>query len=327
MNLNRRHALARLSGLAAALAAGPALAQSYPSKPITLVVSYPAGGDTDAMARLFAEKLAGRLGQPVVVDNRPGASGTIGNAWVAKAAPDGHTLLLTPSTFSIAPLLIKSGAGSAYDPLNDFTPIVQTGVQPLFLVAHPSLGAKDLRQLVAAAKGGKALAYASPGSGSPMHILGELFNRAAQVQISHVPYRGVAPAVNDLLGGHVPLAWMTYGPVAPYLSNGKLVALAVADRQRSRLAPGVPTLAELGYKEVEVGAWQGLMGPRGLPPEIAKRLNTEFNEILKIPEVAGRMQTFGALPTGGPATRLAQVNAADHARFGQLIKSFGIQAD
>ena len=327
MNLNRRHALARLSGLAAALAAGPALAQSYPSKPITLVVSYPAGGDTDAMARLFAEKLAGRLGQPVLVDNRPGASGTIGNAWVAKAPPDGHTLLLTPSTFSIAPLLIKSGAGSSYDPLNDFTPIVQTGVQPLFLVAHPSLGAKDLRQLVAAAKGGKALAYASPGSGSPMHILGELFNKAAQLQISHVPYRGVAPAVNDLLGGHVPLAWMTYGPVAPYLSNGKLVALAVAERQRSRLAPSVPTLAELGYKDVEVSAWQGLMAPRGLPPEIAQRLNTELNEILRMPEVAGRMQTFGALPTGGPASRLAQANATDHARFGQLIKSFGIQAD
>ncbi|WP_137896255.1 tripartite tricarboxylate transporter substrate binding protein [Ramlibacter sp. 2FC] len=327
MNPNRRHALARLAGLAAALAAGPALAQNYPSKPITLVVSYPAGGDTDAMARLFAEKLAGRLGQPVVVDNRPGASGTIGNAWVAKAAPDGHTLLLTPSTFSIAPLLIKSGAASAYDPLNDFTPIVQTGVQPLFLVAHPGLGVKDLRQLVAAAKGGKALAYASPGSGSPMHILGELFNKAAQVQISHVPYRGVAPAVNDLLGGHVPLAWMTYGPVAPYLSNGKLLALAVAERQRSKLAPGVPTLAELGVKDVEVSAWQGLMAPRGLPPEIAKRLNTEFNEILRIPEVAGRMQTFGALPTGGPASRLAQANAADHARYGQLIKSFGIQAD
>jgi tripartite-type tricarboxylate transporter receptor subunit TctC len=324
MNILRRRVLAAAcAGLA--LAAAPAFAQSWPSKPVTIVVSYPAGGDTDAMARLFAEKLQARLGQPVVVDNKPGASGIIGNAYVAKAQPDGYTLLLTPSTFSIATLVVKTGGSNQYDVLNDFTPIVLTGTQPLFLVSGAG-GAKDLRELLASAKT-KPLSYASPGSGSPMHILGELFNKAAGVKFSHVPYRGVAPAVNDVLGGHIPLTFVTWGPVAPHITGGKMTALAVADSARSPLAPNVPTLAELGVKGVEVTAWQGLMGPKGLPPDIVRTLNAHMNEILKMPDVAAKMQTFGAIPAGGDPARLARTNAADHARYGKIIKDFGIQAD
>jgi tripartite-type tricarboxylate transporter receptor subunit TctC len=265
------------------------------------------------------------LGQPVVVDNKPGASGIIGNAHVAKAQPDGYTLLLTPSTFSIATLVVKTGGANSYDVLNDFTPIVLTGTQPLFLVSGAG-GAKDLRELLATAKT-KPLSYASPGSGSPMHILGELFNKAAGVKVSHVPYRGVAPAVNDVLGGHIPLTFVTWGPVAPHIAGGKMAALAVADNARSPLAPNVPTLAELGVKGVEVTAWQGLMGPKGLPADIVRTLNTHMNEILKMPDVAAKMQTFGAIPAGGEPARLARTNAADHARFGRIIKDFGIQAD
>jgi tripartite-type tricarboxylate transporter receptor subunit TctC len=324
MNILRRRVLAAAcAGLA--LAAAPAFAQSWPTKPVTIVVSYPAGGDTDAMARLFAEKLQARLGQPVVVDNKPGASGIIGNAYVAKAQPDGYTLLLTPSTFSIATLVVKTGGANSYDVLNDFTPIVLTGTQPLFLVSGAG-GAKDLRELLATAKT-KPLSYASPGSGSPMHILGELFNKAAGVKVSHVPYRGVAPAVNDVLGGHIPLTFVTWGPVAPHIAGGKMTALAVADSARSPLAPNVPTLAELGVKGVEVTAWQGLMAPKGLPADIVRTLNTHMNEILKMPDVAAKMQTFGAIPAGGDPARLARTNAADHARFGKIIKDFGIQAD
>lgn len=324
MNITRRRALAAAcAGIA--LAAAPAFAQSWPTKPVTIVVSYPAGGDTDAMARLFAEKLQARLGQPVVVDNKPGASGIIGNAHVAKAQPDGYTLLLTPSTFSIATLVVKTSGANSYDVLNDFTPIVLTGTQPLFLVSGAG-GAKDLRELLATAKS-KPLSYASPGSGSPMHILGELFNKAAGVKVSHVPYRGVAPAVNDVLGGHIPLTFVTWGPVAPHIAGGKMTALAVADNARSPLAPNVPTLAELGVKGVEVTAWQGLMGPKGLPADIVRTLNTHMNEILKMPDVAAKMQTFGAIPAGGEPARLARTNAADHARFGRIIKDFGIQAD
>ncbi|BEP36098.1 tripartite tricarboxylate transporter substrate binding protein [Variovorax sp. V59] len=327
MPSTRRQAIATALALAAACATGLARADSYPSKPITLVVAYPAGGDTDALARLFAEKLSARVGQPVVVDNRPGASGIIGSAYVSKAQPDGYTLLLAPSTFSIAQLVLKKGGTSGYDVLNGFTPIVQTGSLPLFLVASSASGLASVKDLAAAAKAGKPLTYASPGSGSPMHILGEMFNRAAGVNLAHVPYKGVAPAVNDVLGGHVPATFITLGPVAPYLANGKMLPLAVASRERSALAPKVPTLLELGYKDVEVTAWNGLWGPRNLPPEIVKTLNGHFNEILKMPDIVSRMAVLGTTPVGGGADVLGKINAADFERFGKVIKELGIQAD
>lgn len=325
MTFTRRHALAALS-LAAALPAA-AWAQAYPSKQITLVVAYPAGGDTDALARVFAEKLSARLHQPVVVDNRPGASGVIGSAYVSRAPADGYTLLLAPSTLAIAQLVLKTPPSAGYDAAQGFTPIVQTGAQPLFLVAGASVSAKKLPALVSAAKSGQELAYTSPGSGSPMHILGEMFNRQAAVNFRHIPYRGVAPAVNDVLGGHVPLTWMTLGPVAPYLANGKMTLLAVADRQRSALAPDVPTLKELGYGGVEVGAWNGLFGPRGLSADLTAALNAHFNQILRMPEVIERMASLGVLPVGGAPAVLAQTHAADLDRFSRIIKDLGIQAD
>ena len=327
MKQTRRLAIAAAISMAAACASGLAwAADGYPAKQITLVVAYPAGGDTDALARLFAEKLSARVGQTVLVDNRPGASGIIGSAYVSKAAPDGYTLLLAPSTFSIAQLVLKTN-GSGYDVLNGFTPIVQTGSQPLFLVAGGNSGLSTLKDAVAAAKGGKSLSYASPGSGSPMHILGEMFARASGASLAHVPYKGVAPAINDVLGGHVPVTFVTLGPVAPYLAGGKLRPLAVASAQRSPLAPNVPTLAEQGYKDVEVTAWNGLWGPRNLPPEIVKTLNGHFNEILKMPEIVSRMAVLGTTPVGGDADVLGKTNAADYARFGKVIKELGIQAD
>jgi tripartite-type tricarboxylate transporter receptor subunit TctC len=326
MKFSRRSALSMAACLFC-LATLPAQAQTYPAKPITIVVAYPAGGDTDAMARLFAEKLSTRLGQPVVIDNRPGASGVIGSSFVAKAPADGYTLLLAPSTFSIAQLVLKTGSGSGYDVLNGFTPIVQTGVQPLFLVAGSGVAAKSTKQLVESAKSDQSLSYASPGSGSPMHILGEMFNKAAGVNIRHVPYKGVAPAVNDVLGGHLPLTYITYGPVAPHVQNGKMSLLGVASSARTPLAPNVPTLQEQGYKGVEVTAWNGLFGPKGLPPEIVKTLNSHFNDILKMPDVAAKMAVLGALPAGGAPEALAKTNAADFERFGRVIKELGIQAD
>lgn len=321
----RRHALALALCAAALGAANPSWAQVWPTKPITLVVAYPAGGDTDALARLFAEKLSTRVGQPVLVDNKPGASGVIGSSFVSKAAPDGYTMLVAPSTFSIAQMVLKTGSG--YDVVNGFTPIIQTAMMPLFIVSGPASGAKSLKELVATSKGNAALSYASPGSGSPMHILGEMFNKSAGLSIRHVPYKGVAPAINDVLGGHVPLTVVTYGPIAPYLSSGKIVPLAVADRTRSPLAPNVPTLAELGYKDIEVVAWNGIFGPKGMAPETVKMLNAHFNEILKMPEVAAKMAVFGALPLGGAPDTLAKTNAADFERFGRVIKDLGIQAD
>ena len=321
----RRQVVISAALLAAAQMSGSALAQAYPSKPITIVVAYPAGGDTDAMARLYAEKLGQRLGQPVVVDNRPGASGTIGTVHVAKAAPDGYTLLLAPNTFAIAQFVLKTNAGSSYDVLGGFTPIVQTSVQPMFVAASQGSGIKDIKTLASQGKR-DGLTYASPGSGSPMHILGEMFNKAAGTKLSHIPYKGVAPAVNDLIGGHVPTTFMTWGPIAPY-AGGKVNVLAVADAQRSPLAPNVPTLAEQGVKDVEVSAWQGLFGPKGMKPETVKLLNTHLNEILKMPDVVGKMAAFGALPAGGEPARLEKTSAADYNRFGKLIKDLDIRAD
>jgi tripartite-type tricarboxylate transporter receptor subunit TctC len=332
LNTTRRYAMAALANAAALVVAttfaGPASAQSnYPTKGITIVVSYPAGGDTDALARLYAERLATKFGQTVVVENKPGASGTIGNSFVAKSAPDGHTLLFTPNTISIATLVLKSGTGATYDAINDFTPIIQVGSQSLFLVATASSGITSVKELVAAVKGGKLGTYASPGSGSPMHILGELFNNAAGIKIAQVPYRGTAPAVVDMLGGHVPFMYTTLGSVAQHVASGKMVLIAVADAQRSTLAPNVPTLAESGYGDVVVGAWQGLMGPKGMPADVTSKLNAAMNEILKMPDVVARMTTLATIPVGGDGAVLGRINAVDHNRYAKVIKDFGIQAD
>ncbi|MBO9649134.1 MAG: tripartite tricarboxylate transporter substrate binding protein [Variovorax sp.] len=324
MKQTRRQALTLALSLAAATAAGPLWAQSYPSKPITIVVAYPAGGDTDALVRLYAEKLQARIGQPVVIDNKPGASGVIGSSFVSKAPADGYTLLFAPSTFSIAQLVLKTGSGG-YDVLNGFTPVIQTGTLPLALVANSASGIKSFKDISAAKS--QSLTYASPGSGSPMHILGEMVNKSTGLKLAHVPYKGVAPAINDVLGGHVPLTYITLGPVAPYLQGGKLTVLAIADSKRSPLAPNVPTFQELGVKDVEVTAWHGLFGPKGLPPEVVKTLNAHFNEIIKMPDVVARMETLGALPLGGTPETLAKTNASDFARFGRIIKELGIQAD
>ncbi|MFT3718504.1 Bug family tripartite tricarboxylate transporter substrate binding protein [Pseudorhodoferax sp.] len=322
-----RRQLLTLSAAALLASTGSAtFAQTWPTKPITIVVAYPAGGDADAMARLYADKLGTRLGQPVVVDNRPGASGTIGSSHVAKAAPDGYTLLLAPNTFSFAQFVLKTSGASSYDVLHGFAPIVQTAMQPMFVAVAGTSGIKDLNGLVAQSRS-QNLTYATPGSGSPMHILGEMFNRAAGTKIAHVPYKGVAPAVNDLLGGHVPVTFMTLGPIAPYLSSGKVIALAVTDRQRSPLAPQVPTLAELGIRDVNVSAWQGLFAPKGTPASIVQSLNAHMNAILQMPDVVEKMAAFGALPAGGDSARLEKTNAADHERFGRIIKELGIQPD
>ncbi|HET9643403.1 MAG TPA: tripartite tricarboxylate transporter substrate-binding protein, partial [Burkholderiaceae bacterium] len=272
----------------------PGLALSiFNGGPITIVVAYPSGGDVDAMARTYAEKLAGRLGRPVIVDNRPGASGTIGSAAVARAKPDGTTLLLAPSTFAIAQQVLKVGPNIAHDVVRDFTPIIKTGSIPLLLVTAQSSGIKDLRQLVTLARSGKPLTYGTPGAGSPMHIAGELFNSAAGIRIIHVPYRGLAPLLNEVLGGHVSVGWMTTGAAAEHVASGRLVPLAVAERKRTKLLPQVPTFAELRYHEVEVTAWMGLLGPKGMQADAASALNRDFDDILRLPDVQAKMSAMG----------------------------------
>lgn len=323
----RRHVMTAALA-AASLAVLPAWAEGdYPAKPVTVVVSYPPGGDTDAIARLFADKLGQRLKQTVLVDNKPGAGGTIGNGFVGRAAPDGYTLLFTPNPFTTAPLVMKLSGAAAYDVLGGYQAVINTATQPLILVANPGVGVKTLPELVAAAKAGRSVNYASPGAGSPMHIAGEWLNKAAGVKFLHVPYRGVGPSVTDVVAGHVDTAWVTIGAVRQYLSAGKLVPLAIGDAKRSALAPNVPTLVELGYKDVVVGAWNGFFAPKGTPAPVVKLLNEQLNAILKEPEVRDKLAVFGALPAGGAPEVLTQLNQREYAVMGKAIRELGISAE
>lgn len=316
--------------LAASLAAlgftSATWAQAYPSKPVTIVVPFSAGAGMDLIARLFAEKLAPRLGQPVVVDNRAGASGIIGNRFVAKAPADGYTLLLAGNSLSFAQLVLKVPPNAGYDPMNDFTPIIEVGRTPVFLAAGASSGVKTFNEAVMAAKSRK-MNYGSAGTGSINHIIGEAVNKATGVNFIHVPYKGTAPAVADVLGGHIPFAYVALSTIKPYLPSGKLVALAVTSRERTQLAPDVPSLYELGYKGVDLDSWYGLFGPKGMPPAVVKTLNEHLNEILKMPDVIERMAAQGTSPVGGSPERLGKLNAVDAERWSKLIKELGIQSD
>ena len=328
MHPHRRQLALGALALACGLAFAPARAQTaYPAKPITIVVSYPPGSDTDSIARMLAERLSQRLNQAVIVDNKPGAGGTIGNSFVSRAAPDGYTLLFTPNPFTTAPMVLRLSPASSYDVLHGFEPIIQIATQPLVLVAHPGVGAKSVPELVALARSGKALTYASPGAGSPMRIVGEWLNRAAGVKITHVPYRGVAPSVNDVVAGHVHTAWVTLGVVSQYTQQKRLLPLAIGDATRSPLAPDVPTLAESGYKDVVVGAWNGFFAPKGTPAGVVRLLNGHLNEIIKSSEVASKLATFGAIPVGGSSDVLAKTNATEFEVMGRLIKDLAITAD
>jgi tripartite-type tricarboxylate transporter receptor subunit TctC len=328
MPISRRPIALAAVVLACGAASLPAAAQAgYPWKPITFVVSYPPGSDTDSIARMLAERLSQRVGQAVIVENKPGAGGTIGNNAVGRAAPDGYTVLFTPNPFTTAPLVLRLSPAASYDVLHGFEPIIKIATQPLVLVAHPGTGLKTVPEMVAAAKSGKPLTYATPGAGSPMHIVAEWLNRSAAVKITHVPYRGVAPSVNDVVAGHVSTAWVTLGVVAQYTGTHRLVPLAIGDAKRSPLAPDVPTLVEQGYKDVVVGAWNGFFAPKGTPAGVVTSLNRHFNEILKSPEVVAKLATFGALPEGGAPEVLAKTNAAEYESMGRLIKELAITAD
>lgn len=328
MHPHRRQLALGALALACGLAFAPAHAQpAYPAKPISIVVSYPPGSDTDSIARMLAERLSQRLNQAVIVDNKPGAGGTLGNSFVGRAAPDGYTLLFTPNPFTTAPMVLRLSPSSSYDVLHGFEPVIQIATQPLVLVAHPGVGAKSVPALVGLARSGKSLTYATPGAGSPMHIVGEWLNRAAGVKFTHVPYRGVAPSVNDVVAGHVDTAWVTLGVVSQYTQQKRLLPLAIGDAARSPLAPEVPTLTELGFKDVVVGAWNGFFAPKGTPPDVVRLLNGHLNEIIKSPEVVSKLATFGALPVGGAPDVLAKTNATEYQVMGKLIKELAITAD
>ncbi|HET7164833.1 MAG TPA: tripartite tricarboxylate transporter substrate binding protein [Pseudolabrys sp.] len=301
-------------------------ADDYPTRPITLIVPFPPGGSTTVMARNVADKMSATLGQPVVVENRGGAGGTIGTRSVAKAAPDGYTILLSyTATMAIAPSI---NVNAGYDPRKDFVPIGMIGFAPNVLVVHPSLPVRSIAELIAYAKAAPApVQYGSPGVGTVNHLAGEYLASEAGVKLQHVPYKGNGPAMGDLLGGHIP---MMFVPIPVALGNvkaGTLRGLAITTAKRSGLLPDLPTLAESGVPGFDVALRYGLMAPTGTPPAVIARLNKELNAALATEDVKQRLATEGAeaLP-GTPEAYAADVDA-DEKRWSGLVKKLGIKVE
>ncbi|MDX3905114.1 MAG: tripartite tricarboxylate transporter substrate binding protein [Pigmentiphaga sp.] len=321
MSLSRRYLAALVAALGLAAPMLTQAADSYPNKLIKLVVAWPAGGDTDALARLYAEQLSKRLGQNVVVENRAGAAGSIGTNQVARAAPDGYTLLFTPNTHPIVPHVLPTGV--PYHAVDDFTPIINTGTSPFAIAASNESGITSIKQFVDQVKAGKNISYGTPGAGTPMHVVGEMLLHAAGIQSTAAHYRGNAPLTTDVLGGHIPIAVVTPGVIFQHLEANKLKALAVTSSERTPVLPGVPTLQELGY-DITLNAWWGVFAPKGTPAGIVNKLNAALNEGLKDPKVLKQMEDMGVIPAGGSAERMAELNASDFKLYQQSVKQFGI---
>jgi tripartite-type tricarboxylate transporter receptor subunit TctC len=313
-----------LGVLAAALApAGQSLAQSQHT--IHLTVPFTAGTGPDLLARILGEELRQRWDQPVIVENKPGASGNIGTQAAARAAPDGQTLLVTVNTFVMNASLYRA---IPYDPETSFVPIVEIATGVLALVVHPSLNVGTLAELLALARAKPGeINYASPGRGTPQHLAMELLKLTEQVDLTHIPYAGSAGAVNNLAGGHVSAMFLPIHTALPLVESGNIRILAVGSRTRAHQAPQVPTLAELGVADFDVDLWYAVLAPADTPKEIVDRYNAVFNEILAQPATRASLDKQGLVAQGGPPARLAELIARDRPRWAKVVKDAEISAE
>jgi tripartite-type tricarboxylate transporter receptor subunit TctC len=311
--------------LAAFLCVSSALGQSYPSRPIRIVVPYPPGGFNDTLGRTLAAKFTEAWGQPAVVENKPGANTVIGTDYVAKSPPDGYTLLVVAFPFAVTPSLLKN---MPYDTVKDFAPIAWAAVSPNALVVNPSLPVKTVAELVALAKAKPGtLSYASTGNGSSNHISMELFKSLAGVDIVHIPYKGSGPAVTDLLGGQVQLMFDNAPNVMPQVKAGKLRALGMSGAKRSSFAPDIPTIAESGVPGYEVAVWFGLVAPAATPREVVMKLNAEVLRILAMPDVRERFQSQGVEPVGSTPEQFGEHIRGQMVKWAKVVKDAGVQAE
>jgi tripartite-type tricarboxylate transporter receptor subunit TctC len=320
-------ALLSISGLARAaekviLAGG----SSYPDRPIHFIVSLPAGGGADIVARLIAERLSQAMGASFVVDNRPGGSTVIGAGAVARSAPDGYTLLLgTATSHAINISLFKS---LPYDPVKDFEPIALVATLPLILVVNPRVPVNSLQELIAyARKHPGELNFASTGNGSSIHLAGEMLKMVAGIDIVHVPYKGATPAITDLLGGQVQFMFTTIPPALPLVNAGKLKVLCVANAKRSSILPDLPTTSEAGAPGVEASSWNGVLAPAGTPVEIANALERQLAGVMQRPELVARLKAAGAEPSYLPASEFAQFMAEETARYKKVVEASHAHVD
>jgi len=314
--------------LCAALAVflSPALAQQYPTRPVRFVVPFAPGGSTDTLARTIGVKLADSLGQQVVVDNRPGANGDIGMMIVAKAPPDGHTILLGYiANLAIAPSLY---AKLPFDPVMDYAHITQIATSPNVLTAHPSVPAKGLQELIALAKAKPgAINFASTGVASVGHLTGELLNNLAGMKMTHVPYKGGGQAIIDLLGGHVQVMFSGFSAAMPHIKSGKVRALAVTGIKRSPALAEVSTIAEQGFPGVEATAWYGVLAPAGTPKPVVTRLHGETVRILKLPDVSQRLNGLGFEIVGSTPEQFGAYIRSEIKKWEKVVKASGAKPD
>jgi tripartite-type tricarboxylate transporter receptor subunit TctC len=315
-----------IAGVLLAACAAAASAQSFPSKPIRIVVPFPPGGTTDVLARAAAQKLSDTLGQPAVVDNRPGAGGNIGAELVAKSPPDGYTLLMgTVGTHAINPALYPK---MPYDHIRDFAPVILVAGVPNVLVINPSLPVNSVQELVAYARANPGkLNFASSGSGTSIHLSGELFKTAAGLSMTHVPYKGSAPALMDLIGGQVQLMFDNLPSALPQIKAGKLKALAVTSRERAPALPNVPTIAESGFPGFEASSWFGLLAPAGTPQPVIATINGEVAKWLASPDAKEKLLAQGANAAGGTPEDFAKHIAAETAKWQKVVKESGAKVD
>ena len=302
-----------------------ATAQTYPDKQIRLVVPYPPGASTDSLGRMVAQKISGALGQTVVVDNRAGASGNIGSELVSKAAPDGYTFLLgTDATHAANMNMVPN---PPFNPVRDFTPLSLAALNPIVLVVHPSIAANNIRELVALVKSNPSKgSYGTSGSGSPHHLSGELLKQRSGAPLTHVPYRGGGPALNDVMGGQIPMIFASAITVIPHIQSGRVRAIAVTGAQRYEGLPNVPTIAET-YDGFDMPSWLAFFGPANMPEAISRRLSEEINKALLEPETKNKLTTSGLIVVGGGSAELGATVKREFELRGKLIREANIKAD
>lgn len=311
----------------AALAATPALAQGdFPSKPIRFVVPFPPGGTLDVLARTIGERVSASVGQPVVIENRPGASGAIGAELVAKAPNDGYILMIMSNTLVTLPSLRPN---LPFDVFKDFTPVIEIGATPTVITVHPSFPARNLDEFIAAARTAKGgVSYNSPGNASPPHLAGELFARTANVPLVHVPYKGTAPAVTDLVGGQIQVMMAPLNAVLPYIQSGRLYAIAVTDAQRAKQLPNVPTLREAGIQSAApMSSWFGLLTAGNTPAPLVARLNAEVGKALQAADVRAKLEEQSFEIRGGTPADFAKLMREEADRNAKIVADAKIRLD
>ena len=321
----KQSTLMAVTALAVATLSPHATAQTYPVKPIRIIVPLAAGGPGDVLARAIGQKLSEQVTQPVVIDNRPGANTNVGSEFVAKAPADGYTLLATASTLTINPSLYPA---LPYDAMRDFAPITLIGSAPLILVVHPSLPVKSVKELVtlAASKPGQ-LHYGSAGNGSVLHLAGEMLNSAARVKLVHVPYKGVTNAFSDLLGGQISIMFPGAPIALPQVKAGKLRALATTGAKRTPAAPELAPVAESGFPGYEISVWYGILAPIGTPPAVVNRLHAEISKIVQLADVKERWAALGAEPLHNTPEQFAAFLKTDLGKWAKVVRDSGARID